>query len=1163
MGYYVAPSFDGVDASLLSGYVAPTGSGVTAMVSTVQDSGVFEYKAPSFDSADATLNSGYSPPSGSGVISTSVVLQKPLAGSTQGVFASGFSLSAVGAAAIRNQSRFVLPVGISPNTTVGEPGLRTARELINPGKLGNYSSAWLVQTYQTPNPRTYRSVLRTYGDFFHSGVPEIETYGRRVYPEAIDSHATVGSPETKNLNIGLYPIGVAPGTVGTHIVSDRGIRPAGIAPPPLTGPINGNRQVPNPWASFRDRTLADAGGVFAFAAPNNHYVAHDIQYIDQAGRSIDSSVFGATYIQPFSRVVYPVAVSVLTFGNTVVKRQVFVYPDGVESSFVSQSADVVIGTRRVYVHSGEADQAAFGGTTIFNWRQDISLHNKGWYDTQHNYPVVYNLRQLVRVQAFENNVDPTTWPRYQPKVENVDRALAAFGHRSSRFGISAWVRNAAVPVLPQGFDATRWGSGSFIAYRNREVGPQGVDSFYNERYTVVWNKADVVGPAGVGDTAVFGKPDPVINLNRTIKHHTGWVGPLMGVPFVAYRVRSVSPKVFYGIPAAMPEVRHNPHPIAPIGVPKSGQVGAHNLWIFRREAFPKPVNVHQVPWFGEPVVESRNKTLYPFGYDQGEFGRQDIQNYVRHISPDGANPPALVKPVVAFRTKKVWPTTVAAPAFTVIHRIKNDSPDPPSAQMVLLNRKKQNGEEDDGFGIPPPAWGAGPEFVLATIYPPSLVDEESAVGHHKVFSNNLLPQFIFQDQLLGTPTIVFTRFLRPTSVLTQGGVSEQARLSPWHIYAPSGDQMPYGYHPKNINAHIIDGRMARPDNNSSHPWFGDATVSNQHRTVYPYPVLGPHKTVGEHEADLRMRYVRPNGVRSLRFGQIVFLNVPQHIDFDDEYNHQGIANTQLWGTAVVAPPSVPEDPNRRVYPVGSVLTSISTTHRFELLNRKLLLSGIPHRGNPQQGLTSPWGVPLVGYPRRYDVGMGVVSLWGNNIIDFLNRPIYPAGFASCTLEDGNFENFIRPMRVERRNPAVSVPSTWDGAFGTPGVDTSIRSVFPKSMGSAQVGVASAAGQTRVHAGGWVSHVVGNIDRWEAGKLKPHGDDLSAVGTPKTTRVVRTTGVYHDLFGTHRVPRGVVAHGFPPVGFCGPSVTNPFGCNTRVVTPLPILDESSVPIPTTV
>jgi hypothetical protein len=588
------------------------------------------------------------------------------------------------------------------------------------------------------------------------------------------------------------------------------------------------------------------------------------------------------------------------------------------------------------------------------------------------------------------------------------------------------------------------------------------------------------------------------------------------------------------------------------------------LWIFRREAFPKPVNVHQVPWFGEPVVESRNKTLYPFGYDQGEFGRQDIQNYVRHISPDGANHPELVKPVVAFRTKKVWPTTVAAPAFTVIHRIKNDSPDPPSTQMVLLNRKKQNGEEDDGFGIPPPAWGADPKFVLATIYPPSLVDEESAVGHHKVYSNNLLPQFIFQDQLLGTPTIVFTRFLRPAGVPpTQGGVSDRASLSPWYIYAPSGDQMPYGYHPENHNAHIIDGRMARPDNDSSHPWFGDAAVSNQHRTVYPYPVLGPNKAVGEHEADLRIRYVRPNGVRSLRFGQIVFLNVPQHIDFDDEYNHQGIANTQLWGTAVVAPPSVPEDPNRRVYPVGSVLTSISTTHRFELLNRKLLLSGIPHRGNPQQGLTSPWGVPLVGYPRRYDVGMGVVSLWGNNIIDFLNRPIYPAGFASCTLEDGNFENFIRPMRVERRNPAVSVPSTWGGAFGTPGVDTSIRSVFPKSMGSAQVGAASAAGQTRVHASGWVSHVVGNIDRWEAGKLKPHGDDLSAVGTPKTTRVVRTTGVYHDLFGTHRVPRGVAAHGFPPVGFCGPSVTNPFGCNTRVVTPLPILDESSVPIPTTV
>ena len=37
-------------------------------------------------------------------------------------------------------------------------------------------------------------------------------------------------------------------------------------------------------------------------------------------------------------------------------------------------------------------------------------------------------------------------------------------------------------------------------------------------------------------------------------------------------------------------------------------------------------------------------------------------------------------------------------------------------------------------------------------------------------------------------------------------------------------------------------------------------------------------------------------------------------------------------------------------------------------------------------------------------------------------------------------------------------------------------------------------------------------------------------------------------------------GIPNIAFDGPSVTNPFGCTNRVVSPLPILSNQTVPSP---
>lgn len=958
----------------------------------------------------------------------------------------------------------------------------------------------------------------------------------------------------------LAPTGFSATLWGTAILQNKNIwaYPGGIAPPSQSAPSNGDRQIPNPWISYRVRSLTGAGNINTHAVPNTHIVTPWIQYVDLAARGIAPGLVGTGGdIQFRHREIFPTFILGPYWGVTTVKRRLFVQPTGWDSSFISENAELLINTRRVYYYTGEADQAEYGNATIFNWRQDINLHNNGWYDTQWNFPVVYNLKREIVVAPFAENVNPDQWPNYFPFVSNKDRVLGTFGHISSRVGISSWVRNKADPVFPAGTDMTLWGAGTFIAHRNRTVQAQGWDSFYNERYTVVWNKADVLGPAGIGDTSAFGRPNPVANLNREVKHHSGWLGPEWGVPFVAFARRFITPGLFYDVPASFPEVRHNPFPITPVGIPWQGQVGGHEARIFRREALPKSVNVHSVEWVGEPIVQNRNLTVGPYGYDQSLFGRPDIQNLVRYVAPEWINPDYFTPPLITYRTRMVYPSPITAPLITVLHRIRKDSPDPPSQQRITLNDQNGDGDESDGLGIKPPGMGV-PTAKLATIYPEG-IDEAAKFGTHKVHTNNITVGFIFEDGLVGTPTLIFTQIVQAQGWKNNVVVPNDIRMTPWNIYAPRGDQMPFGYTPSNSNTHVIRSEVV----------FGAPTVTNQHRAIGPVPTrynggspwFDSFPMFGTATFTLRRQYVAPNGIRSLRFGQIIFLNVPQYVNLDDETNHQGIAPSTQWGVNAIGYPPVPPDPTKRVYPTGTLMQAIPTTHRVELFNRQVFPTGIPHRGNPEQGLTTPWGTALVGYPRTYVIGMGVQTLWGNNLIEFLNRPVYPVGWVSCTLEDGNFDNFKFPMKVIRVNPPVRPPSMGVvTVFGTCTVSQRVQTVYSRGVDSYNSGNHSVKASSTIGAQGWESLLIGDIDRCEAGKIKAHGDDMSTVGIPRLLHPLRASGFDSGVVAAPRIAPVVSPVGIPNIAFDGPSVTNPFGCTNRVVSPLPILSNQTVPPP---
>lgn len=930
-------------------------------------------------------------------------------------------------------------------------------------------------------------------------------------------------------------LGFVASTYGQAAVSnfDKELLVSGIAPPPSTG-VASQRQLPPPVVTFRTRFITPLSLVVPTQQVPAITITHEIQFLDLAGRSILPGPFGTPRIEDSSREIVPPFIFALSFGVANVARVQVISPQAWESSDVPPDAQLDINLQRIQHQSGVLDPLQWGNTFVRN--QHEVVRPSGWLSQGINFPVVYNVDQYVRVSAYmDTNSDPTQWPGYYPFVENQDRYVGPSGFQTSRFSvIGNVVENAADPILPAGLDSLVFGAETFISHYTRYVGPAGWDSFYNSQYTVVYNDADVLGASGWG-SSVSGRPESVRNQNRDVKQFFPYGGETVGLAFIAYAIRTITPGLFYDVPSGFPEVRLNPYPITPIGIAPP-QFGA----TFVDERFsvisPKSTNVHPVEWVGEPIVENENKTLFVFPSDQFFSGIPKIANYVQYREIGGGDLSTFGAHLISYRTKTITPTPVAAPAIVITHRIRNLIPDPPGPRTVF-----------PGSVIPVVV----PAPMLSTrAISVSGIDDNFATGTAVVTTNNLLPRSIYDDGMLGIPAIPVPRPIFPLSIPAsttdfRGQVSNGARLSPFNMYAPTGDQTPLGYTPQPVGEPI-----------NSMAIFGRSDVSHFHRVIGPVPNhsfgrLNRPTAWGSAEFQNRRRVVAPYGLMSQRFPVPIFLGVPQYVEMGGDFGQPGIASTNEFGMHVIARYVAPEV--NRTLPVRGLSATFYGTPRVELLHRTLHLTGIPHRGNPQQGLTNPWGLALVGYPRRYVITAGETTLWGSAVIEYKNRTVTAHGFSANTLDDDDIEERIEPMRVTRRNPPGGVPSIASAlVFGVADVSHYHRTVLARGPYSFVSGIPRVRAASPIHPSGWDSFVAGDIDRWEAGKIKPHGDDVGSLGTPRIDRRVYVFSMSGAQVGATRVASGIRVSGLPEIGFAGPSLTDIYGCSNRTVVPTPIL-----------
>lgn len=1065
------------------------------------------YGAPSAQTADAVLASGYTPPS---AVTADVELVR--------------SGSAYGAPSAQAADAVLVSGYTPPSATAADVVLFVPQPF--PAPLGWVSSAFGAHTVTTTAGFWPAGIASTAA----LGTPVVYNLRQYAIPAGLAAGA-FGTPVVFNLHQFVSVSSISAGAFGTPTIYNfnQEVILSGIAPP--------SSQVPSSVVVFDPlQYVTGVGGIAAGAFPSP-YVADYYQNITLLGRGLEYGQIGTLFIAHRVRTLTVPFIYTNAFGTPTVESFLNVPDTWKSSAFGTPFVSLFY---REIAHWASPPTSSVSRPTVINRNQ--YLHQKGWGSLEFPPQEVYNLDQYSEAGAYETNSPPGAFGT--AGIANRNREVLPSGFTRGRFGnrTDTFVVNGARAIAPLGIDSIGWGAETFISHYIRYVYPESWDDLRMKRWAVVYNNAFLVQPPSIGDTSAFGRPDPVFSNQQTVRHYLGNDQSSFGTAFVAFKIRYVYPRDISFPTAFYPTVRLNPQIIAPEGIALFRPYGHVVISVFQRIASPRSTNVFQNPRVGEPWVRNRNVVVRPQTIVREAYGQARVFNRDQYILPGGLLSLRMGPYMVADRTRRVFMATIGAPPISLIHRVRNSIADPPGAQVVYPASMEK--------GIPPhyvlmPA----PEVRHPTIYPDGW--DSAKYGTAVVRTNSIYPLSIvdidrFGSALVSGAQYVYTNHDTPWE--GEGGVG-RPQLSPHTIYGPPSSHataQAKTNHPAVATLHPVtwpsgDGRWSEGD---GWPWFGRPNVSTSPRYITPGNANPGHPKWGDAIVDLRVRRVYPTPIRGPRFGPVVFLNVPQDIVFDED--NPGVPFTGEFGSHTVAHP--PEYPPH-IYVGDNDFTEFGE-HSVDLFDREILPAGIPHRGNPQEGFTNPWGTAMVGYPREYVVTAGDQTLWGTHIIEYLNRQVWPEGWDSLTLVDDSLNDFRYRMRVTRRNPVNTTSGiAATSGVGVPTVSFRIRTmvlnpIWPGYAGIPRVGMT-------VTPTGWEDTVFGDIDEWVAGTVKPHGDEMFRPGYPRLARGVQPAGISDGAFGGTRFARWVVVSGMPPIGFDGPSVTDEYGCSRRVVTTWPI------------
>lgn len=728
------------------------------------------------------------------------------------------------------------------------------------------------------------------------------------------------------------------------------------------------------------------------------------------------------------------------------------------------------------------------------------------------------------VAPFTDNA--TTWGPYFGSfnlVENRNRVMGPSGFDVSRVSTPQEVRNAAIPIRPLEFNAAAFGA-AMVAdairfLRPDEIGPVPISNFH-----ALHNDARVIQPFGFR-ADFFGTPEEVRNANRFLGQFFPYVGPEAGTPFVADRIRTLN--ILFGIEPPfwpLPTVFNLGQIIRPEGYAWPDETGAHEVRASRNILAPRWLLLDR---FGFADVRNLTPEVGQQGRDSSEFGLPSIRLEYRFVSPAGAVATLAGKPELTRGIRFVGPSAIRSLLMDRFHRVDLGNPELPFPQRIEPVQIPVN----DGFALR--ALIGIPSIRTNVI---ELEDEgidSARFGTPGVIANGIFPKgiLLLADKAFGTPSVNPPYTVLPDGIV--GFSSPKQRVSPHTIWARFDAPLQARENHNNERWEFMD--YTGPGDNGRRPFFGRPAVTNQRRTILhrPNAVFGGQMTrYGNTTLIQSRRFIRHESFRPLRVG------VPFLLGGQRGLLAYGFEMGAMGNGHQVAP-FIPPDVTQFIGPVG-YLSYRTGAQRIELFNRTITVNGInvsvvqrplgvsrsPRFVEPEAILGSEFGVQ-----------------WASNFIRYVN----PVGQDVSEMEYG-LGFFNSRMRVRVRNFVTPEPTTHT-AFGTADVGSQIRGITQtEEIARGGVGLPSMAQRNIVALGGFGfdASAFGDVDRWEHGVVKPHGDDLARSGTPMMVRVVQAGAGDVLEAGESRVGRKVEPLGFETLRIGaggGPALVNPHGCGT--------------------
>lgn len=854
--------------------------------------------------------------------------------------------------------------------------------------------------------------------------------------------------------------------------------------------------------------------------------------VDLAGRSIVGS-YGTPFVDYANRTIYPPWIAQYGFGTPLVGYHQTISCSGYEATLFGDT----------YVHD-DTQQIFAGAGNQIEWglpeftRSPRTIEPPGFPTTSEIFPStrwgqyteVYNLRQYLRqIYAPDPTVDGGVFgePIWM-SVENRNRTMVTQGHRDDVFSKLAIVENAAVPILEIGYDATEWGN-NLVAHAIRNVYPETFESFYCGPYgNEVANAARTLEPTGIPPGS-FGTP-----AWSNPPQWATFVGHIdsaeYGTAFVSRSPRTLTvplgPECFYGVPDVQLLRRY----VTPESISPEFNLGTHYVEERFTIFYPSGWDANRMGL--EHYVRNVTPEIRPDAYVQTEWGANAIRHQYRFVEPSGFDALLSDRQLIEYRTK-----TVLVPGFVALRNspfteVRNVTPDPPPEQRAYpagrtwttYGTPVVTRNEIEPEGQVHTLWGDNEVRLIGAIVP-SIERPDPQFGTHAVVG----PQYVNLDEegiappnenLIGFPK----PDLQPRTIWATFDVTNQAISNnggAWELMDNALDLLQTG----------------------ERPFFGQPWVSHGTREIEAGG--DEHIEFGDHTVELEVRSVLAEGWRSQRFG-IPMVPGEQTIHFYAGTNIVGAVGTPTVDlrdkeiTVESIPMPGAGDPEGQY---GEAY--VDFFHRYlRPSGWDSVLWGQP---SPQDHYNSP-GL-RVHPPEPMRPGMGVQTLWGDAFISHRIRYVYPEGFSAAQWGHTPGQ-FADRMMVRRRSPAILPVGIPPEGVGTPSLGDHTRNIAVGRISfSGAVPAPLVDSQNIIALGGYgfLDEVFGDVQEWEAGKIKPQGEEHTTYGRARIDRTVAPAGMQGE-FGTHSVGPSANEIGWDELVFGGPVLSyadgNEFVCGMR-------------------